>query len=347
MPASGATLIPQGALAGTLPAPGATPQVFELLDELTVVPSALVALRTIDPIRDSHGDRLGADTGPQGFAPFVGARPLPHVLHVGDLELLEAGGPLTVELPLAPAAAPGAAALEEVIARFLTLDFSYASGGARRRLAPRRRGDAVALDLPEPADVETVQGVGLEAPRAGRWLHVALPRSRPDGAETIGLAFRLAAIEASGQNRTPDLAFAAGAPVDVLSPFKPFGDAPAQDATFAIASREAFSKPLTALTLHVDVAGPEVVWEYFNGTTWVRLDGVADDQGGQALAFLRGGRITLKTPEDIARAPGGPGFGFRARVQRGYRSPPRVDRFRVGGIRSQLARAAAAAALRR
>ena len=86
LPASGATLIRQGALAGTLPAPGAPPQVFELLDELTVVPAALVALRTIDPIRDSHGDRLGADAGPLGFAPFVGTRPLPHVLHVGDLE---------------------------------------------------------------------------------------------------------------------------------------------------------------------------------------------------------------------------------------------------------------------
>ena len=129
LPASGATLIRPGALAGTLPAPGATPQLFELLDELTVVPSALVALRTIDPIRDSHGDRLGADTGPLGFAPFVGARPLPHVLHVGDLELLEAAGPLTAELLLEPAAAPGAPALEEVIARLLTLDFSYAGGG--------------------------------------------------------------------------------------------------------------------------------------------------------------------------------------------------------------------------
>jgi hypothetical protein len=338
LPASGATLIRQGALAGTLPAPGATPQVFELLDELTVVPSALVALRTIDPIRDSHGDRLGADTGPLGFAPFVGARPLPHVLHVCDLELVEAAGPLTVELPLEPAVAPGAAALEEIIARFLTLDFSYASGGARRRLVPLRRGDAVALDLPEPADIETVQGVGLAAPRAGRWLHAALPRSRPDGAETIDLAFRLAAIAVSGQNRRPDLAFAGGAPVDVASPFRPFGDAPAQDATFAIASREAFSKPLTALTLHVEVPQPEVEWEYFNGKTWVRHDDIGDDQGGQALTLLQGGHIKLKTPEDIARVPGGPGFGFRARVQRsGYRSPPRVDRFRVSGIRSQLA----------
>ena len=338
LPASGATLIQPGALAGTLPVPGATPQDFELLDELTVVPSALVALRTIDPIRDSHGDRLGADTGPSGFAPFVGVRPLPHVLHLGELELMEAGGPLTVELPLGPAAAPGAASLEEVIARFLTLDFSYAGGGARRRLIPRRRGDAVALDLPQPADIVTLQGVGLAAPRAGRWLHGALPRSRPDAADTIGLAFRLAAIEVSGQDRTPDLAFAAGAPVDVASPFKPFGDAPAQDAAFAIASREAFSKPLTALTLHVAVPRPEVEWEYFNGRTWVRHDAVGDDQGGQALAFLRGGQIKLKTPGDIARVPGAPGFGFRARVQRaGYRRPPRVDRFEVAGIRSQLA----------
>jgi hypothetical protein len=336
LPGSGATLIRQGALAGTVPEPGATPQMFETLDELTVVPSALVALRTIDPIRDSHGDRLGADTGPMGFAPFVGARPLPHVLHVGDLELMEAGGPLTVELPLGPAAAPDAAALDEVIALLLTLDFSFASGGARQRLAPRREGDRVALDLPEPADVETLHGVGLAAPRAGRWLHVALPRRRPDGAQTIDLAFRLAAIEVSGRNRMPDLAFADGARVDVASPFKPFGDAPAQNATFAIASREAFAKPLAAFTLHVDVAGPEVEWEYFNGKTWVRHRDVRDDQGGRALAFLQGGHLTLTPPADIARLPDA-GFGFRARVQHaGYRSPPRIDRFEVAGVRSQL-----------
>ncbi|HET6521534.1 MAG TPA: putative baseplate assembly protein, partial [Geminicoccaceae bacterium] len=319
------------------PAPGAATRLFETLDELTVVPSALVALRTIDPIRDGHGDRLGADTGPLGFAPFVGVRPLPHVLHVGDLELLEAGGPLTLELPLAPAAAPGAPPLEEAIARLLTLDFSYLSGGARRRLVPRRQGAAVALDLPDPADVETVQGVGLAAPRAGRWVHAALPRSRPDGAETIDLAFRLGAIRVTGRDRRPDLAFADGAPVDVSSPFKPFGDAPARNATLAIASREAFSKPLAAPTLHVDVAGPEVEWEYFNGKTWVPLKGIGDGQDGRALAFLDRGRIKLEPPEDAARVPGGAGFGFRARVQRaGYRGPPRVDRFQLAGIRSQL-----------
>ena len=81
------------------------------------------------PAPRGAGTTVTDRSGRPGFAPFVGARPLPHVLRLGDLELMEAGGPLTVELALQPAAMPGAAALEDVIARILTLDFSFVRGG--------------------------------------------------------------------------------------------------------------------------------------------------------------------------------------------------------------------------
>ena len=73
----------------------------------------------------------------------------------------------------------------------------------------------MALDLPAPADIETVQGVGLGAPRAGGGCTSPCRGAARTGRRPFDLAVRLAAIEVSGQNRRPERAFAAGAPVDV------------------------------------------------------------------------------------------------------------------------------------
>jgi hypothetical protein len=342
-PRTGAVRLPAG-IEVSAPGPNGA-RVFATRDPLTVLPSTLLELRTIDPLRDSEGDRLSeAD-----FPALAGERPLRHALHVGWRNLLEASDTLRVALLLSEA--PGGPPLDAVIARFrgvgnagdppLRLRYDAPSGPADAVMVVDDAGGfgllrgpgLVRAELDPPSVPRALSGAGLATPLEGRWLRAELPRSFPDAAARTSLRFVVDRLFAGAADLLPAVALAAGAPVDPASAFRPFGDEPARGVSLALCLPEALSKPLARLALEVEVAEPELVWE---ALVRGRFTPILEDRphaGDRPEAFLladdNAKRVTIKlvAGAELERQTIGAyrAFWFRARITAGrYRSPPRI-----------------------
>lgn len=92
--------------------------------------------------------------------------------------------------------------------------------------------------------------------------------------------------------------------MDSDDPVLPLGTNPTESATFNVACREAFTKPGATVEMAFDAteegvpedndAEPELVWEYWNGTGWRRLD--ATDGTDQ---LRESGTVEFDVPRDI------------------------------------------------
>lgn len=103
------------------------------------------------------------------------------------------------------------------------------------------------------------------------------------------------------QGLLPESAFENSAPLDVTKEFAPFGTSPAIGDAFYIACKEAFSKPRPTVRVNVAVKeapAPTLVWEYWNGQTWLPLPSGSVQDGTNGLT--QSGTITLTKPQQFS-----------------------------------------------
>ena len=334
-PGSPPIFVPKGMQAGTLPGGEQPAVIFETADDFTLLPAQLATGFTMDPRWDRYTDQTAALGGqnPTGFTPFVGTKRMPHVLYLGDNELLHFVK-ATVELDF-----PGEPAKKklEVLTFLKQLTWQYTQNGQLKKLTPSIPDPNCPflrfLEPVESIDQTVVQGVS-EAPairqgQQSRWLQAMLTTPLLDDpvAQDLKLAQLKLTVCASGL--LPDFAFSNTAPIDVTENFLPFGEIPKVGDAFVIGSEEAFAKPDATVTLSVQVFPPTFDWEYSSGEdewTPLPLASLKDDTRN----FTQNGTISLTLPSNIEESThqGERARWFRVRLAAGpYPGAPRVDAF--------------------
>ena len=324
---SAPTRVPQGTRVGLAPKGLQQAVDFETEADLTVVPSSLIALWTMDPAWDRSANHFGLIDGGIGFAPLLGATRLSHALFLGDERLLDfrrAELTITFEGPNSP----------EVEDQFRRISWQYVSNGRAFRL-PVRIGatpNQITFSVVNAIDQTVLKGPS-ESPalRRGlrnRWLHAALERSLAENPRPENLTLKDVRLSISVTNIPPDFAFANSVPIDVTMPFQPFGEQPQVGDAFYLASSEAFSKPNASWILRFEcletpnepdddtrsVATAILEWEFLGSTGWTGFKSVTDD----TASFSKSGVVVLKSADlKMGAVNGEDGLWIRVRIQSG------------------------------
>ena len=304
-PADGSVpaLVPAGTQAGTRPVGALPPVLFETEQPLTAIPATILSAFTIDTAWDRFTDQTALLTGTaetSGFTPFVGQARMPHILYMGDTDLLNFNRAIDVEIvhkapdaetaptesmrqlmqallwqqrgasgltPLTPGVAPTAA--QTPIAAQSTV-----TAAQKATAAQPAETSLISFRLPEPVAAETLAGVGLEAGVESRWLYGVLPSPLPDTPLAQNTILSGLVMKVTAANILPDFAFTNDVPLDVTRPFFPFGEQPRQGDVFLLGSEEAFGTPggQITLTLNNEVSSevvPVLVWDALMPSGWV------------------------------------------------------------------------------
>lgn len=335
-PGAPPTFVPRGAQAGTKASAQQPAVIFETENDLTVLPAQLTQAFTIDPTWDRYTDQTNVVGGQSadGFTPFVGTKPLPHVLHVGGGVLFDFNRAADVMLSLSfpSGGQPGTA---------VDVSYEHHARGVNKVILPHAIADGggrtdVEFTITDKIDEETLKGVGLEQSPQGitdRWLRAVLATPMPD--DLAARLVRLSAVQLSvaAHNLLPDFAFNNDAPLDVTKDFFPLGQTPKVGDTFFVASREALSKPGAHVTLNVKVREPPpppLIFEFFDERTqrWEPFTKVQDGTTG----FTRTGIIDCGPKVSLGRTDvnGVAAQWVRVRFEEGgYINPPRLKGFGI------------------
>jgi hypothetical protein len=322
------TRVPQGTRVGIAPKGVQQAVDFETEADLTVVPSSLIAVWTVDPAWDRSANHFALIDGGIGFAPLLGATRLSHALFLGDERLLDfsrAELKITFVGPHSP----------EVEDQFKRITWQYVSNGRAFRL-PATIGvppNQITFSVVNPIDQTVLKGPS-ESPalRRGlhnRWLHAALERSLAADPRPESLVLQDVRLSISVTNVPPDLAFANSVPLDATMPFHPFGEQPQVGDAFYLASSEAFSKPNATLTLHFEcpkkppneprdetppTAKATLEWEFLGSTGWTKFESFIDP----TASLSESGDVVLKSGDlKIGAVNGEDGLWIRVRIQSG------------------------------
>jgi Baseplate J-like protein len=358
-PGTPATLIPKGAQAGTQPSGQQPAVIFETEDDLTVIPAQIVQALTIDPTWDRYTDQTDVLGGQSaiGLTPFVGSKRMPHILYLGDDALLNFGkAMIQLEFNFVPIAG---FSNDKVWTFLQKLSYRYLAQGIIKSI-DRDRIDLISggshqarfqLDISEPIDQETIQGIGLISDFQSRWLRLVLVTPLPDALVAQDLRLNHLKLKVSASGLLPDLAFSNTAPVDVTKDFFPFGETPKAGDAFFMGSQEVFSKlaiPDASVTVKLSVEvktppSPTLIWEFLSNQTWVQLPRNNIEDG--TTSFTQSGTITLSPPTTVlaqsglvslastatvpnATAAENSVFLFRVRIVGGsYQGAPQVSKF--------------------
>jgi Baseplate J-like protein len=355
-PGTPATLIPKGAQAGTQPSGQQPAVIFETEDDLTVIPALITQVFTIDPTWDRYTDRTSVLGGQSaiGFTPFVGTKRMPHILYLGDETLLNfSRAMIQLEFNFVPIAG---FSNDKVWTFLQELSYRYLAQGIIKSI-DRDRIDLISggshqarfqLDISEPIDQETIQGIGLISDFQSRWLRLVLVTPLPDALVAQDLRLNHLKLKVSASGLLPDLAFSNTAPVDVTKDFFPFGETPKAGDAFFMGSQEVFSKlaiPDASVTVKLSVEvktppSPTLIWEFLSNQTWVQLPRNNIEDG--TTSFTHSGTITLSPPTTVLAQSGlvslastvpsataaQSEFLFRVRIAGGsYQGSPQVSKF--------------------
>jgi hypothetical protein len=156
---------------------------------------------------------------PTGFTPFVGTKRMPHVLYLGDNELLNFAK-ATVDLDFQWDRA--AISLDKVRTFLKQLTWQYTQNGQLKKSKPRIPDSSVPiiqfLDIESIAQT-SVQGIS-EAPdirqgKQSRWLLAVLTTPFPDDLVAQSLQVTQLKLTVRAGGLLPDLAFSNTVPLDV------------------------------------------------------------------------------------------------------------------------------------
>ncbi len=288
--------------------------VFETRRSIQATPAQLLDVYYTDPAGDQIC-RLDLDRPQPFFAP-AGEALQCHRFELGQAQVLQMDCPGEIELSfLDPAGQP-----EEGLAKALeTLQWSFHCGGAKIPF-DAVRGEGGALRL------EKRNSLPLEADEAG---HLALSC---EGTPERTLVLDQALLKSAPLAPCPAQSlFSGDLPIEAEGGYC-FGRQPAPYSLFYLRSDTALSKHGARAVLHLDLAavvvepdrvGPviaydrniidkqgavapkpddvfvsHVIWEYFNGSGWRRLE-VSGDKDPFSLRQDRAAEIVFEVPEDL------------------------------------------------
>ncbi len=314
---SGPVRVPQGTRVGTPPKGEQQSVDFETAADVTVVPSALVAVITMDPGWDRSADHsaLIDGSGGTGFAPLLGARRLSHALFLGDERLLDfhrAEVTITFDSPDSP----------EVGNQFGKVLWQYMSNGQVINLPVRATPSQITFDVINPIDETILKGPSesssLRRGVRNRWLHAVLPRPLTEDHGPENLTLKEVRLSISVKNTPADFAFGNAFPLDVTMPFHPFGEEPKVGDAFYLACSEALAKPNARLTLTFEcMATPRdtiLKWEFLGAAGWTKFDSFLD----QTASLSQPGNVVLRSANPILGTVNGKdGLWIRVRIHSG------------------------------
>jgi Baseplate J-like protein len=314
---SGPILVPERTRAGTAQM-GEQPAVdFETTADLTVVPSSLIAIRTVDPGWDRSADHFALINGSGGtaFAPLLGTRRLAHALFIGDERLLDftrAEVTVTFDIPNSP----------EPANQFGKTVWQYVSDGEVVTAPVNATQNRISVNVSKRIDQRILKGPSssssLRRGLANRWLQAVLarPLSEDHGPERLSL--KNVRVSVAVKNIQPDFAFANAVPLDVSMPFHPFGEEPKKGDAFYLACSEVFAKPNASLTLDFDCTAtphrPTLQWEFLGAAGWTEFDSVLDP----TAALSEKGKVVVKSANlTLGSVNGEEGLWIRLRIHSG------------------------------
>lgn len=198
-----------------------------------------------------------------------------------------------------------------------------AGDGSSSAAASTDKPRSLLLGLPDDAEMSTTAVDGVET----TWIRATLPAGTTFGDSVVVSGVRLGTgpvlrslVPSNGGTTppaqppalTPDLMFHNDVELARDKPVYPFGEQPQRRDVFAVASREAFSKVGTSVTLSFEGAAGlfeeprRLSWEYYDGDGWRLIPTVT--RSGHQLSFV--------VPDDLAETSvvGQTGRWVRARL---------------------------------
>jgi hypothetical protein len=203
---TGPTFVAAGAQAGTKPSGNQPAVIFETDKDVTIIPARAVKAITMDPVWDRFTDQTAAVGGTSSdFTPLVGTRRMPHVLYLGDDQLLD----------FATAAIDFRFSVTGDLNSLLDrLSWEYTGSGSVTRLAPTRLVSRTRLSEPAPDPRNQIKLADATGLIVGDDLRIG-PVGSEETRTIIGIAgdgsIELAAPVSPANS-------AVGIPVEVISP---------------------------------------------------------------------------------------------------------------------------------
>jgi hypothetical protein len=320
--------VPAGIPVAAPAADGRPEVIFATERALPLTAARLVAALALEPGAARYTDHGDALREGRSFAPFIGIDPYEHCLYLAHTTLFTLPFQLRFVVKLHPSSADpdNFEAVMEAMPRELTYQTTDGST-VTTHLAVEHDHDSVKLHFLLSAPVKPGLIGGIEAP----WLMILLNRTKlPVGGVTcLGPYLDHVRAESASddgeQSIAPDVALLNETRVDLNRPFLPFGEHPCVGDVLYLRFPDVLLQSAGTVALVVSARSlklrslPEVVWESWNGHSWVKLAiGVAGDQAGVVRLAQEGEfALTLSNPAVPIKIAGVVGCWLRARIESG------------------------------
>ena len=280
--------------------------IFETESDLTVIRPKLVNAASVEPVEDQwrNLDFLFAKepTGKEATL-FLGSTQIVHRLYIGDELLGLVGSTVTLDMDLIfPEPKKSSGIKKSEVLQNSTGDIKIQwyyldEDGNSKILTEEKHFDnktqlnaEIQLsanntfsfpEIPEikPKEISSYTKSGAHKSWKNRWIYAELKTLLTD--ENLIPTVKSIKIgrAITSDQLSPDLAIYNYNPLDLTKDFNPFGDKPAFNDTFYIASCEAFSKSDADITISIDISNTSLQYtkkillaiEYWNGSNWTQM----------------------------------------------------------------------------
>jgi len=341
-PAEGVDLLlPGGTQVATLQAGGGDPVTFETVRDLPLLPLSVVrALSSHRGTATDHTDALTDEEAKETL--FQGVAEVERFLYLGDDRLAALNEECAVDVFFDRMPGSQGPQIPQIT------EWQYWDGKRWREMAQNRAENKgpghIAFASHPGAEKTEVNGVTTV------WIRGKLvePLQDPRSVQLDNVRVR---VEILGEGIPADGAFVnignyIFLPVEQGKSFHAFGEEPAFDYSFYVASEQVFSGADARVKIEVTLADqavaqpPEpspdllVLWEYWNGRKWAEIGrtgsmGVSGDQGDfhfldSTNALSRNGAITFDRPQNMSKTEvgGQVNYWLRARINGGNYGAP-------------------------
>ncbi len=290
--------------------------IFETESDLTVIRAKLVKAASVEPVEDqwSNLDFLFEKEPTKKEATlFLGNTQMVHRLYIGDDLLGLVGSNVKLDMKLIfpeqkkLSGIKKSALLQDSINKGIKIQWYYFDEDGNSKILTHLTNESVAMEgelsaeknseiseiwlsatntfsfpaIPEikPKEISSYTKSGAHQSWKNRWIYAELKTNLTDenlipSVDSIKIGRTITSAQLS-----PDLAIYNSYPLDLTKDFNPFGDKPAFNDTFYIASGEAFSKKEADITIAVDISNTssidtekiKLALEYWNGSKWTEI----------------------------------------------------------------------------
>ncbi len=318
--------------------------IFETESDLTVIKPKFVEAISVEPAEDqwSNFNFLFEEvpTGKEATL-FLGDKQIVHRLYIGDDLLGLKGSTVTVNMDMIIPEPKNSKDDQSSSENGIKIQWYYFDGeGNPQILTEGKHFDSKTLkhseislltsnefsfpNIPEmkPKEISSYTRSGAHKSWSQHWIYADLKTSLKDESLIPTVTDIKIDRTITSEPLIPNVALFNYYPLDLTKDFKPFGERPAFNDTFYIASKEAFSKKNANIEIDVSISNKAVQFsediklslEYWNGTKWYELGYlgkmVRKNIEDQTEAFTKVGEIgedgkfkesliKFKCPEDL------------------------------------------------